>query len=364
MSGQKVRWLAVAAIWAAATCVYAQVRGEVTIRSPGNFRSVGTGGAVGSFQGYSYGLGALQTPSAAYINPLRSSIESRASYAAGRPDYQVTPSTLAPLDLTPGGGRLYNPIGGSPTLLRGRGASAYDEDLSSGSRMLRATSSYLNSLGGSPETGIAGRLTPITSLVGGSGDQFSTYMSEGEKAFLAGNFDMAMERFKMANTINPKNPESLLSMAHASFAMSRNSYYRAAYYLGQALKFLPELPLAPLQPKAFFAQPKDYAERIDWLNKHLQTHPFDNDAFFVAAYFRWFDQDVEGARLALLKARSGKVAPDLQEAVDTFWAGMKASGKIGGMLESPTTVAGPSGVPSSQPTSAPAPVAERAVSTP
>ena len=358
MSGWKVTLVAAATMAAMAGYAYAQGRGEVTISGPGQLRGVGTGGAVGIFQSYSFGVGSLQSGAASYTNPLRSAMESAASYNISRPDIGTPSGGLTPLDLTPSGGRAYSPVGGgSPALLRSSGASAFD-DLGSSSRMLQATSSYIGSLGGSPDVGIAARLAPVTSLVGGGGDQFSTYMSEGEKAFLAGNFEAAMERYAMANTINPKNPESLLSLAHVSFAMSRNSYYRAAYYIGQALKFMPDLPLVPLQPRAFFAKPQDYTERIDWLNKYLQTHPFDNDAFFVAAYFRWFDQDVEGARLALLKARGGKIAPDLQEAIDTFWDGMKASGKIGGTLENPTIVREPSPAPTSQPTSTPTPVAQ------
>lgn len=69
------------------------------------------------------------------------------------------------------------------------------------------------------------------------------------------------------------------------------------------------------------------------MGTHLASSPFDSDAFFVAAYFHWFDGDIDGARQALAKARRGKINDDLREAIDAFWDGMKASGKVSGTLD-------------------------------
>ncbi len=355
MGRWRAMWLvaAAAAIAVGPPFAPAQVRGQVNIGSPGTLRDVGSSGVVATFRNTSYGLGALQSPvGAPSSNLLRSAMESRASYTISRPggdSFLGQPSvSLTPL---PGSGmRLSRPmLAGSPGLYAG---GSGEDPLASDSRLLKATSTYLNALGGNQDVGIATRLSPIISLVTGGDDQFSTYMEEGEKAFRAGDYDNAMERFKMANTVNPKNPDCLLSLAHASFAISRNSYYRAAYYLTRALKFMPDMPLLPIQPQAFYASPEQYTQRIDWLDKHLQSNPFDNDAFFVAAYFRWFQQDFEGARLALEKARRGKINPDLREAVNTFWDGMKASGKLSGTAEGSGASEPPAG-PSSQPTLTP-----------
>ncbi|MCJ7543294.1 MAG: hypothetical protein MUP47_01805 [Phycisphaerae bacterium] len=346
-----ISWVAMGALAAGTTWAFAQARSGVQVTTPGAMRGIGERGAVATFRQYSYGLGALQAPTVTpAANPLRSAIESRAVYniarGGGEAPSPMGRSLLAPL---PTGLRLYQP---APTVTSDLGAVGYGAPPStSGSRLLRATSSYLSTLGGQQEVGIATRLGPITSLASGQADQFSTYMSQGEKAFRSGDFEEALEQFKMANSIDPKNPESLLSLAQTTFALSRSSYYRASYYLSRAVKYLPELPLAPLEPKSFFASQEQYTERLDGLDKHLASNPFDNDAFFVAAYFHWFDGDVEGARAALAKARRGKISDDLREAVDAFWDGMKASGKVSGTLDGlpPPPPAGPQ-APSSQPT--------------
>jgi hypothetical protein len=344
-------WLVAAAVGIAAGSVYvfAQVSREMTLRTPGAIRGVGVSNATSTFLNQSFGVGSLQSSSATpYSNILRSSIESRASNIINRPSEGPSPVSLfSPMQVTPPtGNRFYNPVTVGRVDLS-PGWVAYGPS-SLASPLLRAASSYLRTLGGKQEVGIAMRLDPLTSLLTGGDDQLSTYMEEGEKAFRSGDYETALERFKLANTIDPKNTECLLSLAHASFAMSRNSYYRASYYLTRAVKFLPELPLAPLRPQGFFASPEQYTQRIEWLDKYLQSHPFDNDAFFVAAYFRWFQQDVEGARFALEKARHGKVNPELMEAIDTFRDGMKASGKISETPEAPTGPESPAG-PSSQP---------------
>lgn len=348
-----ILWVAMGALAASATWAFAQARSSVQFGTPGAMRGVGESGAVATFRHYSYGLGALQAPTVTpSADPLRSAIESRAVYTIARPGGEAPAPTgrslLLPL---PTGSRAYQPTPTVSTPLGGGGYGAAPS--SSGSRLLKATSSYLSALGGQQEVGVATRIGPITSLATTQGDQFSTYMSQGEKAFRSGDFEAALERFKMANSIDPKNPENLLSLAHTTFALSRNSYYRASYYLSRALRYLPELPLAPLEPKSFFGSPQQYTERLAWLDKHLTSNPFDNDAFLVSAYFHWFDGDLDGARAALAKARRGKIDNDLSEAVDAFWDGMKASGRVSGTLDGlpPPAPAGPQ-APSSQPAGA------------
>lgn len=329
-----ISWVIVGGLAAGASWAYAQARSGVPFRDPGYIRGVGSGGPVATFRFYSYGLGALQAPTVTpSANPLRSAIESRAVYNLARPTgggvaSPMGRSLLSPL---PTGSRVYQPTVTAGTDLA---AGAYGGQARPGeSRLLKATSSYLSALGGQQDVGIATRIGPITSLASGESDQFSTYMSQGEKAFRSGDFEAALEHFKMANSIDLKNPETLLSLAHTTFALSRRSYYRASYYLSRAMKYLPELPLAPLEPKGFFPSPEQYTERLGWLDEHLASTPFDNEAFFVSAYFRWFDGDVEGARRALARARRGRISDDLREAIDAFWDGMKASGKVSGTLD-------------------------------
>ena len=330
-----------------------QVRHEVQLTSPGYMRDVGSSGNVQTFRIYSYGLGSLENPSVSPAdNLLRSSIESPAIYSVTRSGgLGVTPMGGASLLAPPAtGGRVYSPLasaipdlsgaGGVP-LLAGEGVTA--------TPLQKATSSYLTSVGAyQTPTATVEQPAPITSMASASNDRFSSYMTEGEKAFKAGDFNTALERFQMANTIDAKNTESLLSLAHASFAMSRNSYFRTAYYITRAIKYLPELPMVPLQPKAFFGNEEIYADRLARLEQYLEATSGDQAAYLVLAYFRWFDKDVRGAADALAKAQREKSDAEIAEAAKAFWDGMKASGKVSGTLESPV-FADQAAPPASQP---------------
>jgi tetratricopeptide (TPR) repeat protein len=346
-----ILWAAGAILAAGAAQTFAQGRGALSIGPPGQIKPLGSSSPVTSFTQYSFGLGALEAPTVtSSANPLRSSIEQRAVYNIAKPlDVATVMGGRSLLTTLTPGARSYQPtVNFRPDLAAPVSYSGPGPLMQS--RLLKATTSYLDTLRGEQNVGIATRVGPITSLASGQGDKFSTDMSQGEQAFRSGDFQGAMEHFKMANSIDPKNPESLLSLAHASFALSRYSYFRTSYYLTRALKYLPELPLAPLDPKSFFGSPEQYSERIGWLDKHLATSPFDNEAFFVAAYFRWFDGDIQGAQAALAKAGRGKISDDLREAIDTFKDGMKASGKVSGAetslpVPAPAEVASPSSRP-------------------
>jgi tetratricopeptide (TPR) repeat protein len=173
-------------------------------------------------------------------------------------------------------------------------------------------------------------------------------MAEGEKAFRAGDFRKAHNEFQSANCIGGKDPESLLSLAHAAFARSMFSYKEAALHLRRALKYLPELPLIPLQPGTFYGEEPEgidrYVERITRLEKHTAKSPYDADALLLLAYFRWFEQDVEAARNALataLAAASKTKDSEQLEAINIFWDGMLASGKVTGELKPAATLLSP-----------------------
>jgi len=83
----------------------------------------------------------------------------------------------------------------------------------------------------------------VTSLVPPDAGLYKTYMQRGEDAMHDGNFAEAFAMFQMANDIEGKDPDSLVSLVHATFALAKQSYYRSAYYLQKAVRYLPELPL-------------------------------------------------------------------------------------------------------------------------
>ena len=178
---------------------------------------------------------------------------------------------------------------------------------------------------------------PIKTLVPAGEGLYHDYLESGEKAFRGGDYTLAFSKFRMANYIGQKDPESLLSMSQAQFG--GKCYPLAAYYLRQALRSMPRLPMVPLQPKAFYGDPSVYVQNVQDLDEYLVGHPQDTDALLLRAYYAWFDVDeadsVGIARNSLQKALAGNNTPDVTLAIEAFWEGMTATGRAKGPLIKP-----------------------------
>jgi len=207
---------------------------------------------------------------------------------------------------------------------------------------LAASSAYLAAMDAPAPSALQNRAEPITSLVPSEPGEYADLLKEGESKFRAGKYVEAFGQFKMANYIGQRDPESLLSMAHARFATGY--FASAAFYIRDALIFLPELPLAPLRPKAFYGDPSIFIEHLIRLEDHVRKHAGDAGGYLLLAYFRWFREapDVEATRQALSEALKIALASkdtdaaQTVEAVETFWDGILATGRASGKLM-PTT---------------------------
>jgi hypothetical protein len=181
----------------------------------------------------------------------------------------------------------------------------------------------------------------IKSLVPSGLGLYHDYIEAGEHAFREGEFTLAFTKFQMANYIGVKDPESLLSMSHAQFAA--DSYPLAAYYLRQTLKYMPSLPTVRLQPKAFYSDPSLYVENVQRLDEYVTLHPHDTDAQLLRAYYYWFDTDeansAQVATRALEMALAANNTPDTTQAIEAFWDGMVAAGKVKGRIRAATPMA-------------------------
>jgi tetratricopeptide (TPR) repeat protein len=297
---------------------------------------------TGVFRSNSYGLGGLQASGSPSANVLRSSIESRANYTvrayAGLPE----PIGLA-MPALPQAGGDYQPAF-RPSAYMDRSALAAPTYSAPATSALNTAADYLAAIGApiAPQTGSE----VITSMAPREKGALGEYVAKGEKAFREGDYEAALKEFQKAYAVDSKNPETLLSLAHACFAATGSSYYRTSYYLRKALKYLPELPLAPLSPKSFFGDESQYASKLARLEDRTKRFPNDADSYLALAYFRWFDRDVEGARQALAQARRYAKSAEMTASVATFWDGMVASGKVSGEL-TPTTQPSAAGAPNS-----------------
>ena len=326
----------------AASSALAQSRKGVDATQVGGFRTVGRSGISERFVPYSYGIGGLRSSGAGANRSLLQSSIGRPSGFGIRRGGGVAPgaASAAPTSNMPlsSGARLYNPTENVLSSSVGRGQ--FGGPLSSmGSGALGAASAYLAELNAVSEDRLKKTDQPITSLVPSEPGLYHQYMKDGEAAFKEGDFHHAYDLFEMANYIGNKDPESLLSLTHAAFARSLYSYSSAALYLRLALKYLPELPLASLQPKAFYGETPEaasrYDERIFRLKKHLMESPRDPDGLLLLAYFRWFEGNVKAAQQALssaLDAAQTAKNPETVEIIGIFWDGMVATGKVSGVL--------------------------------
>jgi hypothetical protein len=179
-------------------------------------------------------------------------------------------------------------------------------------------------------------------------------MAKGDRAFRTNNLQEAYANFEIASDLGGRDPESFICLTHTQFALSKHSYSKASYFLQQALKYMPELALANLRPRGFYGNLNKYAEHLVALQEHVEKYPRDGEALLVLAYFRWFGetQDVPATQKAMSRALASALASQdtrLIEAVETFWDGMVAAGKVTGKLapaaeaDNATQPAGPDG---------------------
>jgi tetratricopeptide (TPR) repeat protein len=183
---------------------------------------------------------------------------------------------------------------------------------------------------------------PIRSLATNEVGLLRNYMEAGEKAFERGIYTRAVRNFKLAREISLNSPESNLSLCHTYFAMGDVSsiegtetegqipisYNQPTVYLIQATRAVPELAMLPLEPKEFWGQLKDYGDRLAELEQFCKENPEDAEALFLMGYFKWFDGDTNEAIRALSQAYPHASNEDAAEAIEAFWDGMKATGRV------------------------------------
>jgi len=316
----------------------AQSRHRISIRAPGEGIShVGQRGSSYTFRTYSYGLGSLQRgPSEGGRGRLRSAVRN-----------QPTPTIVRNGGASPGAfsaaaaptaaraSKRYTPLGNviaTPPRRPRRAPYA---------SALGMTTTYLQAINSSPGEGLEKGAEPITSLVPTGAGSYRDHMDSADKAFRAGDYSTAATQYELANLLAGRSdPESLLGMMHTRLALSRVAYNQASEYLRQALKYLPELPLLPLDPKGFYGETKSYQAQLARLEDHVKRRPRDANVLLLLTYFYWFGGDVNAARQALARCAACARSERTVEAVDTFRDGMLASGKVCGKLTASTQPGG------------------------
>jgi hypothetical protein len=304
-----------------------------SLSNPGRLQNIGVGSSY-NLRSYSTGVGSLGRPSSgAGTSVLRSSISSGSGYTIRRSGGGSGPAGAGLSVGLPGErpqkGIRYNvrdlqvrSVGGS----RGYGLGSRAPDT-------LAAAAFLDAVGGEPDTVIDPNSTePLTSLASDGEDEYSQTMREGERLLREQQFRRAFEQFRIASIMGEKEPESALNMAHARIGMSRRSWASAAWYIREALRRLPELPMIRMKVRAMFPSNTVFEEKVEQLDAHLGRVPEDAEGWLVMAYLRWFDGEYDAARRALQQARAAATKDAMIEDVEKFYTGMVATGKVSGPL--------------------------------
>ncbi len=175
----------------------------------------------------------------------------------------------------------------------------------------------------------------ISSFVPSEPSRYQKYMKQGDQAFRAERFIESAETFDIAIAMGRYLPESHLSLVHSYFALGR--YYSAAYHLRRTLKYFPDLPMVSLRVRMFYGQPETFVAHVDKLRQEIRKSP-EADLLLLFGYVRYFDGAEADAAKVLRRAwTAGKDNQATTKAIEIFWSGMVAAGKVEGSLGGTTT---------------------------
>lgn len=136
----------------------------------------------------------------------------------------------------------------------------------------------------------------------------------GDRAFRAGNYRRAEDRYHLAAKANDGSPWPSVRLSQV--AVVRGDYNKAAGYLRDAVAstegsgWLIDAP----DLQSMFGEPGDFSKQIAHLESHLQTHPNDRNAWFVLGVENYFSGRPRIASDAFLRLTDK--APD--EALTAF----------------------------------------------
>lgn len=315
---------AIAALGLCSASAFGQGRGALSV---GSMRNVGDQSGFGStaFQSYSYGLGGMSRGGGGGGGVLSSSAGSQ---NVSRRGAGITGDSGLGMSAGRSGSNmkvLYRPSGTFlPDFGPRRNKLGSGDAAAAGIAMAGAFGVTEMDLRKAPE--------PLASFVPAGTDTglYVRYLRQGEEAFRVAKYDVAQQKFQTANDFGRRVPESLLSLAHASFGMGQ--YASMAYYLRMTLTYFPELPLANISLRGFFRDAAEFVRMRQELRQELAQTPEDATLWFSLAYVEWFDGNSTEAADALRKAVQITDDPLLSKAIMAFWDGCVASGRISGEL--------------------------------
>ena len=119
-------------------------------------------------------------------------------------------------------------------------------------------------------------------------DPFIRALLLGDMHFKEGNFEGAEEQYLIAQKRKPGSAVPMLAIGHARFAM--RDYAGAAKGLRSGLAAYGKLSSLSMDRRDFYAEPKTFYAHLAALEKFVEQHPDDSNAFFVLGYNYYFSE--------------------------------------------------------------------------
>ncbi|MFW6146281.1 MAG: hypothetical protein ACOC7R_03000 [Planctomycetota bacterium] len=176
---------------------------------------------------------------------------------------------------------------------------------------------------------------PIRSFAPNNPGRYAAYLRTGQDAMMARQYAQAAEHFRQAALIGPRRPETLLSLAHADFGAGRDA--SMAHHLRLAIRHTPDLPSRDIRIRSFFRDVGTFLSLRDTLRAQAEALGEDANLWIGLGYVLWYDNDTAGAATAWRRAYAVSTDPTMSQAIEAWWDGAVATGRISGPLEAPAT---------------------------
>jgi hypothetical protein len=143
----------------------------------------------------------------------------------------------------------------------------------------------------------------------GAADEARRLTELGLRAFRAGEYGLALWRFRQASGVDPSNARAFFLMAQAFIAVGQ--YREAMPVLQDGLRLQPDWPTADFRPRAelYKDNPADWLEHRRRLEEAVQREPTEFAYLFLRAYVAWFDGQRPQATEWFLRARARTADP-------------------------------------------------------
>jgi hypothetical protein len=331
------------ALWPVLIC--AQSRSRYQWKTP-NVSRISTVG--GGFSSHSSGIGGLRKPGAGMpTGILKSSLVSNYNISRGGAAKTGVLGTALPKLSGSIKGRSYGTTKiklARPS--RNMGLPKTTEGIKGVATSSGGRSELASKIGRQPTTSSTTKpkkIKPVSSFVPSEPSRYQKYMKQGDQAFRTERFIESSEAFDVASAMGRYLPESHLSLVHAHFALGR--YYSAAYHLRRTLKYFPDLPMVSLRVRLFYGRTETFVKHVDKLRREIKESGDNADLSLLLGYVRYFDGAEADAAKVLRRAwNAGKDDQATIKAIETFWSGMVAAGKVEGTLGTTTQPSRPAPV--------------------